>query len=78
MRDALTARRRAPGTVKRQLLLLVMAVVVVDALFIAGYFLFGLSAAGDAARVGYTAAWTAVTLLVVLYFLTRIRAFRRR
>jgi hypothetical protein len=64
--------------VKRQLLLLIAAVVVVDALFIAGYFLFSLSDAGDAGRIGYTAAWTVVTLLVVLFFLTRIRSLRRR
>jgi hypothetical protein len=64
--------------VKRELLLLVAAVLVVDALFIAGYFLFRLDAAGDPAKIGYTAAWTVVTLLVVLRALTRIRSLRGR
>lgn len=63
---------------KRELLLLVAAVLVVDALFIAGYFLFRLDAAGDPAKIGYTAAWTVVTLLVVLRALTRIRSLRGR
>jgi hypothetical protein len=40
--------------------------------------LFRLGAAGDPTRIGYTAAWTAVTLLVVLRGLTRIRSLRRR
>jgi hypothetical protein len=64
--------------VKRELLLLVAAVLVVDALFIAGYFLLRLDAAGDPAKIGYTAAWTVVTLLVVLRALTRIRSLRGR
>lgn len=64
--------------VKRELLLLVAAVVVVDALFIAGYFLLHLPTARDPAKVGYTAAWTVVTLLVVLRALTRIRSLRGR
>lgn len=63
---------------RRELLLLVLAVVVVDALFVAGYFLFRLEHSSDPLKVGYTAAWTAVTLLVVLRALTRIRSLRRR
>ena len=78
MRHPAAARLRGTGTVKRQLLLLVAAVVVVDALFIAGYFLFRLSDAGHAARIAYTAAWTVATLLIVLRFLTRIRSLRHR
>jgi hypothetical protein len=78
VRHPAPARLRSTRAVKRQLLLLVAAVVVVDALFIAGYFLFRVSDAGDGARIGYTAAWTVVTLLVVLLFLTRIRSLRRR
>ncbi len=78
MRHSAAARLRNTGPVKRQLLLLVAAVILVDAVFIAGYFLFRLSAAGDSARIGYTAAWTVVTLLVVLRFLTRLRTLRRR
>jgi hypothetical protein len=78
VRHPASARLRNTGAVKRQLLLLVAAVVVVDACFIAGYFLFDLNAAGNPARIGYTAAWTVVTLLVVLRFLTRIRSLRGR
>ena len=62
---------------KRELVLLVAAVLVVDALFIPGYFLLHLDAAGDPAKLGYTAAWTVVTLLVVLRALARIRSLRR-
>jgi hypothetical protein len=64
--------------VKRELLLLVGAVLVVDALFIAGYFLFGLPAAGPPVKVVYTAVWTLLTLLVVLRGLGRMRSLRGR
>jgi hypothetical protein len=65
--------------VKRELLRLVLAVVLVDALFIAGYYLFYLQLASSSApKIGYTMAWTAVTLFIVLRALTRIRALRRR
>ncbi len=62
---------------KRELFLLLAMVLVVDALFIAGYFLFRVAAAGDPLKIGYTAAWTAATLLVVLRGLSRIRSLRR-
>jgi hypothetical protein len=61
---------------KRELLHLVFAVVPVDAVFIGGYFLFRLHAAGDTAKLIYTAAWTGLTLLVVLRALGRIRNLR--
>ena len=64
--------------VRRELLGLVLAVLLVDALFIGGYFLFHLQRAGTPAKIGYTAAWTAVTLLVVLRALARIRALHRQ
>jgi hypothetical protein len=63
---------------KRELVLLLAAVLVVEAVFIPGYFLFHLAAAGDVAKIGYTAVWTVVTLLVVVRGLTRIRSLRRR
>ena len=65
-------------TVRRELLGLVLAAVLLHALFIAGYFLFDLERASGRPRVLYTAAWTAVTLAVVLRALTRIRKLRRR
>ena len=63
---------------KRELLLLVLVVVVLDALFIGGYFLFRIRTAADNVKLIYTACWTVVTLLVVLRGLTRIRTLRGR
>ena len=64
--------------VRRELLQLVLAVALVDALFIAGYYLFHLERGSQSIRIGYTAAWTTVTLLVVLRGLARIRERRAR
>jgi hypothetical protein len=64
--------------VRRELLHLVLAVALVDALFIAGYYLFHLERGSQSIRIGYTATWTAVTLLVVLRGLARIRERRAR
>jgi hypothetical protein len=47
-------------------------------LFIAGYYLFQLERASSPVKSGYTATWTAVTLLIVLRGLLRIRALRSR
>jgi hypothetical protein len=69
------ADRRRP--LRRELLLLVLTVLAVDALFIAGYFLFRLPRAAGPLQLAYTVGWTAVTLLVVLRALTRIRRLRR-
>jgi hypothetical protein len=63
---------------KREVGLLVAAVLAVDAAFIAGFFLFDVGAARDSTKIGYAAAWTIVTLLVVLRALTRIRSLRGR
>jgi hypothetical protein len=68
----------AAPVMRHEVLRLVVAVVLVDALFIAGYLLFHLERAGSAGKIAYTAAWTAVTLLVVLRALTRIRSLRGR
>jgi uncharacterized membrane protein YpjA len=64
--------------VRRELLRLVLAVVLLDAVFIAGYYLSQLEHGSRPLRIGYTAAWTAVTLIVVLRGLLRIRALRAR
>ena len=64
--------------VRRELLKLVLAVALVDALFIAGYYLFHLERGSQSVRLGYTAAWTTITLLVVLRGLTRVRGLRAR
>ena len=64
--------------VRRELLQLVLAVALVDGLSIAGYYLFHLARDSQSIRIGYTAAWTTVTLLVVLRGLARIRGVRAR
>ena len=61
-----------------ELLRLVLAIALVDGLFIVGYYLFQLERVSSPIRIGYTAAWTAVTLLIVLRALLRIRALRSR
>jgi hypothetical protein len=60
--------------VRREVLILVGLVLVVDAAFIAGYYLAGVGRA----KVGYTILWTAAILLVVLRSLARVRAERIR
>jgi len=64
--------------VRRELLRLMLAVVLLHALFITGYYLLHLERGSRPLKLGYTAAWTAVTLLVTLRGLIRIRALRAR
>lgn len=68
----------APDGVRREVLVLVGLVLAVDVVFIAGFYLAGLGRATGRAKIGYTVLWTAVTLLVVLRGLGRIRAERVR
>lgn len=63
---------------RRQLLRLVLAVLVVHALFIAAFYVVRIAHASAPVKLGYTAAWTAVTLVVALRGLVRIRALRSR
>lgn len=69
---------RNSGRLRREVLALVGLVLAVDAVFVAGYFLAGVARRPDGVKLGYTAAWTIVTLLVVLRGLTRVRAERVR
>jgi hypothetical protein len=69
---------RNSGRLRREVLALVGLVLAVDAVFVAGYFLAGVARRPDGIKLGYTAAWTIVTLLVVLRGLTRVRAERVR
>jgi hypothetical protein len=62
--------------VKREVVKLVVLLLVVDGVFVGGSFAAGLVRASAAAKLGYTAVWTLVTLVVVLRGLTRIRALR--
>jgi hypothetical protein len=63
---------------KRELVALVSLVLVLDGLFIAGYYLFHLGGRAAGVRSAYTVAWTAAVLFVVLRGLGRIRAIQVR
>jgi hypothetical protein len=63
-------------TARREVLLLVAMVLVVDLVFVAAYFLAGLRASPDSVKLGFTALWTLATLGVVLRGLTRLRKAR--
>jgi len=64
--------------VKREVLWLVVAVLVVDAFFVAGYFLGHLRTASDLTKIAFTTLWTLVTLGVVIRGLARVRSVRVR
>jgi hypothetical protein len=62
--------------VRREVLILVGLVVVIDLVFIAAYFLAGIDRSSDQMKLLFTVAWTVVTLVVVLRGLLRIRQAR--
>jgi hypothetical protein len=64
--------------VKREVLWLVVAILVVDALFVAAYFLAQIKDASDGAKIAFTVLWTLVTLAVVIRGLARVRSLRLR
>ncbi|MFL5496123.1 MAG: hypothetical protein ACJ8DJ_09435 [Gemmatimonadales bacterium] len=76
----LHAAPEGSGTARltRELLLLVVVVLLVDGGFIALDRLTPLRSASGTLKLGYTALWTVVILLVVLRGLLRIRALRGR
>jgi hypothetical protein len=57
---------------------LVIGVVALDAVFIGVHFLTGMRAAPQGTRLAFTAIWTALTLVVVLVGLARVRRARGR
>ena len=61
---------------RREVLWLVGAVLLVDLVFAATYFLADLRNTTDARKVAFTAVWTLATLYVVLRGLSRIRRLR--
>lgn len=63
-------------TVRKEALVLVGLVLVVDAVFVAAYFLAKVQHASDPIKLAFTIIWTVVTLAAVLRGLTRIRAAR--
>ena len=62
--------------VRREVLILVGLVVVIDVVFIAAYFLGGIDRSSDQMKLLFTVVWTVVTLVVVLRGLLRIRQAR--
>jgi hypothetical protein len=63
-------------SVRREALSLIGLVLLVDALFIAIYFLAGVRDASAMMKVAYTVLWTLLTLVVVIRGLARIRNAR--
>jgi flagellar biogenesis protein FliO len=64
------------GTARREVLLLVAMVLVVDLVFVAAYFVAKLQTSADSVKLGFTALWTLATLGVVIRGLTRLRKAR--
>ena len=62
--------------VRREVLWLVLAILIVDAVFVAGYFLAQIRQAEDTTKIAFTALWTLVTLAVVIRGLSRVRRTR--
>jgi hypothetical protein len=62
--------------VAREALLVVGVVLLVDALFVAVYFLGNLRTVSDPAKLAFTAIWTLVTLAVVVRGFLRVRRAR--
>lgn len=63
---------------KREVLALILAVLIVDVIFMGAYLLIRVRAASDPAKLAFTALWTLVTLAIVIRGLARIRGARLR
>jgi hypothetical protein len=66
----------ASHRLRREVLVLIVLVVLVEAGFICLAILSGLRHGPPAIKLGFTVVWTVVTLVIVLRGLTRIRAAR--
>ena len=64
------------GTARREVLLLVAVVLVVDLVFVAAYFVARVRTSSASVKLGFTAFWTLATLGVVIRGLTRLRKAR--
>jgi hypothetical protein len=62
--------------VRREVLSLVIAIIAVDAVFVAVYFLLQVREASDTTKIAFTALWTLITLAVVIRGLSRVRRIR--
>ncbi|HEX7337697.1 MAG TPA: hypothetical protein VF252_10855 [Gemmatimonadales bacterium] len=65
-----------PVSLRREVVGLVLAVVALDAVFVAIYFLAGLHHASSQIKVAFTTLWTLATLGVVIRGLSRVRRAR--
>ena len=66
------------GALKRLFLILVAAVVVLDAIMIGGYYALHVGLRTMKTQQTYVAVWVVLTLVVVTTMMKRIRAARRR
>jgi RsiW-degrading membrane proteinase PrsW (M82 family) len=64
--------------ISREVLWLVIAVLLVDAVFIGAYFVARVRGASGVSKLIFTALWTLVTLAVVIRGLARVRSVRLR
>lgn len=62
--------------VRREVLSLVIAILGVDAGFVALYFLLQVRDASDSSKIAFTALWTLLTLGVIIRGLSRVRRIR--
>ena len=60
----------------REVLLLLVPVLVLDAVFVTIYFMGNVRSASDPAKVAFTAVWTLAILVVAIRGLSRIRSAR--
>jgi chromate transport protein ChrA len=66
-----------PG-LRREVLLLIGLVFVLDAVFVVLYFAASVRSASDTTKLVFTAVWTLAVLLVAVRGLSRIRSARLR
>jgi uncharacterized membrane protein len=60
----------------REVLVLVGLILLIDAIFIAAYFVGDVRTVSDPAKLAFTVVWTLVTLAVVIRGLSRVRKAR--
>jgi hypothetical protein len=63
---------------RREVLLLIGLVLVLDAVFVVLYFAASVRSASDTTKLVFTAVWTLAVLLVAVRGLSRIRSARLR
>jgi hypothetical protein len=63
---------------RREVLLLILLVLGLDAVFVVIYFVAGVRSASDSAKVVFTAVWTLAILVIAVRGLSRIRSARLR